>query len=514
VDQFLGFMGGGLSELVHPTFWVAIVIGTIFGVIVGALPGLGTTLGYALILPFTYNLEIETTISLLISLTVGVSYGNSIPAILVGVPGTPAAVLTVLDGYRLHKMGKTGLALGVAFIAALGGQTVSAIFFAAAIVPLAALAFHFLQPELFSLYLMGIVAIVSLTGRNAVKGIIAAALGFLVAMIGLDPVTFQPRFTFDSFMLRSGLEASAIVIGLLAVSELLRQTRQVFQWDVGEGKTQDARFPKFRDYKPALPAMFGGTVVGTVVGAIPGAGATPAALISYQQAQAISKEPEKFGKGSIEGIGANEAAQNASNSGELIPALALGLPTSGSMVLLLAALTMNGFVPGPTLVTDAPELVWAVIGGLLGSTLFLLITGWPMCKFMLKLLTVDRTVVIVGALFMVIVGVFSLSYRFLDVLVCLLAGIVGYFMLRYGYSVAAASLAVILAAGFEATLRRGLALHDNSVVDFAVRPIAGPILIIALVFFVIGVRRTIITARAQRTLDREGEAVATTPAEE
>ena len=245
----------GVAILGDPRMWIAIAAGAIVGVVVGALPGVGTTLGYALILPFTYHLDISTTIVLLMSLSVGSQYGNSIPAILVGVPGSPAAVLTVLDGYALHKKGETGLALGIAFVGAIFGQLVSTLFFIAAIIPLAGLAYYFLQPELFALYVFGLVAIVSLTGRNVLKGLLAVAIGLLIAVIGLDPVNFTCGSR-STCRLRNGIDSVIVVIGLLAVSELLRQARQTFQWDTGGGHFS-AKFPNWRRFLPVMPAMFG-----------------------------------------------------------------------------------------------------------------------------------------------------------------------------------------------------------------------------------------------------------------
>jgi putative tricarboxylic transport membrane protein len=502
----------GVAILANPIMWVAIAAGAIVGVIVGALPGVGTTLGYALILPFTYQLDITTTIVLLMSLSVGSQYGNSIPAILVGVPGSPAAALTVIDGYTMHKKGETGFALGIAFVGAIFGQLVSILFFIGAIIPLAGLAYYFLQPELFSLYVFGLVAIVSLTGRNVLKGLLAVAVGLLIAIVGLDPVNSTLRFTFDIPWLRSGIDATIVVIGLLALSELFRQVRQNFQWDTGGGHFK-AKFPNWRRFIPVMPAMLGGTVVGTVVGGIPGAGSTPAAMIAYQNARIMSKHPEKFGRGAPDGIAANEASQNASNSGELIPTLGIGIPASGSMVLLLAALSLNGFVPGPHLVSESPELFYAVVAGLLGSSIFIIVTGWAMARGMVKLLTINRSVVIVLSIATVVLGVYSLQFRILDVALCFAAGAIGYFMLRYGYSTPAASLAVVLAAGFEASLRRGLSVFDDDPAAFFGRPITIIILTLAVVFLVVGVRRTVKVARQERALviARRAEATTTSP---
>lgn len=498
-DPFIGAIG----QLAEPSTWIYIAIGTLFGILTGALPGLATTLGYALVLPFTFQMDTVHAVTMLLSLTVGVAYGNNIPSILVGVPGTPAAVLTVMDGYELTRKGEAGLALGVAFVAANLGQLVSILFFIGAVIPLADLAYNFLHPEMFSLYVFGIIAIVSLTGKNMIKGLMAAGFGFLLATIGLDPVNWTPRFDFGIFRLRSGLSVPALLIGLLAVSELFRQARQTFNWPPATAEMRaKSKFPAFSRWKRTIPAMLGGTVIGTIVGAIPGAGGTPAALISYQQAQLFSKHPEEFGKGSIEGIAANEAAQNASSSGELIPTLGLGIPGSGSMVLLLAALTLNGFIPGPKLIEEAPELLYATVAGLMGATIFVLVFGWPMARSLHWVLTLDRSVVIVCGLATIALGIFSLNYRMFDVFICFVAGVFGYFMLRYGYSTAAAALALVLAAGLEASFRRGLTLTGNNYVEFFARPITAVVMVMSIGFLIAGLVRTRNFRRRARERER------------
>lgn len=495
MDLVQGTFTGAVALLIQPEVIIAITIGLLFGVVAGALPGLGTTLAYAIALPFTFTLSITVSLALLMAVSVGVQFGNSLPAILLGVPGTPSAVLSVLDGYALHRRGETGLALGVNLLAASVGQIVSILFFVAAVVPLATIAYLFLQPEIFALHLLGIIAIVSITGKNMTKGFMAALLGLLVGTVGLDPVNFQTRFTFGEPVLRHGIKVAVAVIGLLAVSELFRQARQSFQWDSGSGKVR-AKFPPLAALAQRLPAVLSGTVIGTLVGAIPGAGATPAAMIAYQQAQLWSKDPKEFGTGSIDGLAVNEASQNASSAGELIPTLGFGIPGSGSMVVLLAALTANGFIPGPNMVRDAPQLLQAVVAGLFGGSLLLLVFGWAMSRVMLKVLTVDRTLVIVLALVLVTLGIYSLSYQVSDVLICMLFGAVGYFMLRYGYSVAAAALAVVLAGGLESSLRRGLSLF--SLGEFVARPVTLVIIAICLVFLFVGLRRTLSVAREER----------------
>lgn len=502
MDQFFSTLAGGVALLGDPTIWLLLIPGSLLGVTVGALPGIGATVAYGLMLPFTVLMSPVHAVAFLLSIAVGNQFGNSIPAILIGLPGSPATILTVADGFTLHKRGETGLALGIAYVAALAGQAISILFFVALVVPLSGLTYVFLAPELFSLYVLGMVSIVSLTGKSIPKGFVAATFGLLIGVVGLDPVTLSPRFEFGLRELRNGLDPEPVVIGLLAVSELFRQARQTFQWSEISGAVV-TKFPSLAVLRRVTPALLLGTVTGTLIGAVPGAGTTPAAMISYQQARLISRKPEEFGKGSVEGIAANEAAQNAGNSGELIPTLGLGLPVSGTAVLLLSALTIQGLVPGPSLTRNSPQLLDASVAGLLGGTIVLAILGWWLSRAMMKIVAVNRSIVIVLCLAVVMLGVYALSHQVFDVMVCLVCGIVGYFMSRYGYSVAAAGLAAILAAEFERTLRQGLNLFDNNVWLFVSRPITATVLLISLAILVFGMLRI----RREARLAREGHPV-------
>lgn len=481
---------GSLTILANPEVWLYIFAGAVFGTFLGAMPGFGVTLGYSLIVPFTFVLEPVNSVSLLLALSVGAQFGNSLPAILAGIPGTPSAILTVLDGHALYKRGQGDVALGASYLSSLTAQLISIPLFVALVIPLANLAYVFQAPELFGMYMLGMIAIISLTGKNMIKGLVAAGFGMVIGLVGLDPLTTRPRLTFGWSELRPGFSTVAVVIGILAVGEIFRAARQTFQWggDADAKGIASIKLPRLSKMggRGFFPPLFGGTVIGTLVGAIPGAGATPAALISYQQAKLWSKHPEEFGDGSISGIIANEAAQNASNSGELIPTLALGIPGSSSMLLLLSALQIHGFIPGPFLIRDAPEMLYATIAGLLGGTVVLLIIGMKMAGLMLRAVRIDRSVVLMTGLALVMLGVWSLRGKMLDVGVMLLFGVIGYFMYRFGYSPAAAALAVILSSGFERSLRLGLALSDNSPVAFVTRPTTAVLLAISLALLVLG----------------------------
>lgn len=504
--DFLGPMLGGLQATVDPMLWVFVLIGTVVGVLAGALPGVGTTLAFGLVLPFTFVMEPAFAVAFLLAISVGVMYGNSIPAVLMAVPGNPAAILTVLDGHALQKQGKGGIALAVTLVASLVGQTIGIVLFVLLLVPLGELGYAFQSPELFALFALGMIALVSLSGKNILKGAVASVFGIFVAIIGLDPITNGPRYHLDTVALRNGFSVVPVVIGLLALSELIRSTRQIYQWGDGKGEGEASRrFPKFSSLRGTLKPTIVGSVLGTLVGAIPGAGATPAAMISYQQAQFMSKEPELFGRGSIEGIAANEAAQNASNSGELIPTLGLGIPGSGSMVLLLTALTVHGFTPGPRMLEASPDLLYAAIAGMLVSVIFLAFTGWSMAALMMKAVAMDRGAVIAVSLVFVSIGIYSLNGKLFDVGVAYAFGLIGYYMHRYGYSTAAAALAVVLGKGFERHLRQGLSLTSNDWVTFLTRPITAVTLSVALLLLLLSIRRVLGVRSLRRPEDEPRE---------
>lgn len=497
MEQFLAPLIGGVALFFVPSVALALFGGMLWGSIGGAMPGFNQTLSVGVMVPFTFAMGPVEAVAFLVAIGVGVSYGNSIPAILIGLPGTPSAVFTALDGHALHKRGESGLALGTSYFAAVAGQFVSSFFFILMVVPLSQLAYHFLAPELFALHMLGITAIVSLTGKNVIKGIIAAALGFGLTIIGPDPIGNNPRFTFGIPELRSGLQIVPVALGLLAVSEIIRSARQAHDWR-GLAGSFSAKFPAWSRLRRTVPAVAGGTVIGMLIGSIPGMGGAPAAAVAYQQARLISRKPQEFGKGSVEGVAANEAAQNAAQSGEMVPTLGLGIPGSDTMVLLLGALSIHGIVAGPLLAQQTPEMLHAAIAGLLGTAILLAIFGWGIARSLLRLATLNRSAVLACALALTIVGVFALRQSLFDVKVMMICAFVGYFMLRYGYSTAAAAITVVLGDGAERSLRTGLNLTGNDWWAFLTRPITGSILLVALLILAYGIWGTIRQARLAR----------------
>jgi putative tricarboxylic transport membrane protein len=495
VDLFFSTLGNSTTMMVDPGIILAVVLGTLFGSVGGALPGITTTLAVGVALPFTFDISAEAAVAFLVAITVGVNYGNSIPAVLVGVPGSPSAVLTAIDGYQLHLKGESGLALGTQYIAALVGQFVSTFFFVAAVVPLSQLLYVFLAPELWALMLLGLTAIISLTGKNVIKGLVAGAAGLAVTYVGPDPVALTQRLTFGVPELRPGFGIVPVVIGILAVSELIRSCRQIYHWkDASAGYS--GRFPRPHQIRRMAKPIAIGSTAGTIMGAIPGGGGISSAFVAYQQAKMWSKHPEEFGHGSVEGIAANESAQNASQSGEMVPTFGFGIPGSGSMVILLAALTVHGLVPGPLMVRETPEMLYAATAALLGGTIVLLFAGWPLARMMLRLVLLDRSIVLIMALLLSMVGVYALRNSLFDVSVMLVCGLVGYFMLRYGYSTAAFALGVTLGDDFEGYLRRGLLLTDSNFGTFISRPITLFLVILSGALLAYGIYGNIREGRA------------------
>lgn len=486
MDLFFNAFTHGVGLLADPILLVVIFCGTLWGTIGGGHPGGSAVLTISVVIPVTFLMSPIQAVAFLLAILVGVNYGNSIPAILLGLPGTPSAFLTSIDGYELHRKGKSGLALGVMFISSLTGQMVSIFFFVALVVPLAMMTYAFLEPEFFALYLLGVSAVVSLLGKDLLKGYLSAALGLAVTTIGSDPRSVVQRFAGTNPDLRSGLEPVAVLLGLLAVSEVLRHMRQIYDYEKWNEEAK-ITFPKRSELGRIVRPIALGSLIGTLTGATPGAAATVGAVISYNQAKQFSKFKDEFGHGSIEGIAANEAAQNAAQAGDMIPTLGLGIPAGPTTALILAAVMIHGIVPGPNLLHTNPELLYAAVAGLMMSTIFLLVIGWPVAKIMAKLVSLNRSVVTVLVLVLILIGVFALNESIFDDGVCLVFGIIGYYMRRYGFSVAAAALATILGAGLELNLRVGLGITDNNLATFATRPITAVILILVFLFLGLGI---------------------------
>jgi putative tricarboxylic transport membrane protein len=499
MDMFISSLTEASLYLTRPEVLLFIAVGVVWGAICGALPGVGSGVGIGVMVPITYTLDPVTAVAFLVSISVANSFGNGLPAAVLGIPGSASGVLTAIEGYALTKRGQGGLAVGTNWFACVFGQLFSIPFFLMVVVPLAGITYVFLSPELFALYTLGLAALASLTGKNILKGIAAALFGLAISVVGPDPVSGVTRMAYGIRELRQGIPTIPAILGIVTISELLRSMRQVYDWrGLATASAEANKFPGFRALRRSLRPVVTGSVIGTLIGSIPGMSGAAASVMSYNQAKLTSRTPDEFGNGSIEGLAANESAGNASQAGEMVPTLGLGIPGSDSMVLVMGALMLQGFVPGPMMMNTAPHLLYATVAGLLGGALMLLLFGWQLGKAVLMITKIDRSVILPLAFAMTLIGVFAVRQSLFDVTVTLIFGIIGYYMLRYGFSVVATAVAAVLGAGFESNLRQGILLMDSSPIRFLSRPWTALILALALALLIYGTIGTIKMMRREQ----------------
>lgn len=481
----------GLGAALTPSNLVVILIGVALGIAVGAAPGMGPTMGMAVSLPFIIRFPPETAIFLLMSIAIGSGFGNSIPAILLGIPGTPAALLTALEGKPLADRGESRRALVTALLSSVTGQFLGIIVFIVFVIPLARVAIKFLFPEIFALTVFALLAVVGISGRNAFKALLAIVIGFALGSFGPDPITGLPRLDFGgvlpdsiAFELQLGLGVVPVLIGLLAVREIWLESEKL-RTVASRRETRDKglRPPSFKwvkDWKDTFGSTALGTAIASFVGALPGEGPAVASFIIYGAMHSRPKWKKDLGKGSLRALAAIDAADNAASTTALIPTLALGIPGSAPMVIILALLATQGFFPGPDLVATRPQLLHNVFGGLMIACVVLLVLGYLSIGPSVYLANLSHGAVLSVSLVLVVVGVYSLRWSMFDVWVALGTGAIGYAMSKFEYPIAPAALAFILAPLLEKNLRRGLVM-TNSATDFFLRPITLTILILGAV---------------------------------
>ncbi|ASW55608.1 tripartite tricarboxylate transporter permease [Plantactinospora sp. KBS50] len=479
----------------HPRALMFIVVGMVAGIILGAMPGLGPTMGMAILLPFVIRVDPQYGIFLFSAIIIGAGFGNALPAVFVGIPGTPSALLTVEAGRPFALRGEGGRALLVSLFGASVGQVFGVLSFLFLITPLLALSTRFLFPEFFALELLGMTAAAALMGRNPVKGIGAMFIGILIALVGPDPVTGQPRLTFGVDGLDQGIEVVPALIGLLALREIFVSPATSAGARVGDARRGVIRLPRPRadDLREATAPAAVGSAVGLAMGPLPGAGPTTASFISYRLVTLVRRWRRRPEEGSIPGIAATDASQNACGTSSLIPTLALGIPGDPADVLILAALTAQGLIVGPQLAKSDPTLLPAVGAGLLISTVLMVVIGylaiWPSAF----LASAPQRIITYVAVLAMISGVYAYRQSMVDVWVCLGAGLLGYAMWWAELPVAPAALALVLGSAAESDLRRGLILTDG-VGGFLSRPITAAILALIAVILAGGAVRPALAA--------------------
>ena len=449
----------------------ALVTGAAIGIAVGALPGLGPSIGISLLIPFTYNMSPEISMLLLISLYMAAEYGGSVSAILLSTPGTAAAASTTIDGFAMTQKGEANRALGISLSASTIGGLVGglALLFLAA--PLSKLALQFGPASYFAVGLLGLTSVAALSGGSVVKGLIGATLGLLLAFVGIDPITGIPRFTMGEMALFEGVPMLAALIGLFAVSEALilaesamRKSRQ----NVVSGAVKSVFLSK-AEWKNLIGTMLSSSVIGTLIGILPGVGANIACWVARDSAVRLNPKLE-FGKGEPKGVAAPEAANNATVGGALVPLLSLGVPGSPTTAVIVGALIMHGLRPGPQLFTEQPVLVYSVLLGLLFSSIVMFIVGFLTLPWLSRVVNLPDSVLAAGILVFASLGAYALRNLSFDIWLTLGFGVLGYLMKKLSFPVAPVVLAMVLGYMVESNFRTALVTSQGDYSIFLTEP--------------------------------------------
>lgn len=456
---------------------VTLVVGTALGIVLGAMPGIGSTVAVALVLPFTLSMEQAPAILLLLAVYAGSVYGGSISAILINTPGTPAGAATVLDGTPMARAGKAGEALGWATIASVIGGLFSAMLLLFAAPQLAAFALRFGPVETFALICLGMTCIVTVSKGSVIKGLTAGALGIFLSTIGGDPITGEVRFTFDQYQLIAGFNLLAVVIGIFAFSEILIRIAD----GASEGGTHvtfdGLVMPRLAQWKGRIKGLVKSIAIGSGVGVLPGTGSATAAFIAYAEAKRSSPRGDKFGTGEPDGIIAAESANNAVTGGALVPTMALGIPGDVITAVMLATFTLHGITPGVRLMEDNPVLMAAIFLGFFIINLMLLPLGFILSKVAAPILRIREPLMLGAIGVLCVLGVYYVRGNPFDLIVMFGAGVAGLFLRRAGYPMAPLIIGMVLGPAFEMSLRQGLIITDGSFLAFLVgHPIAAVLL--------------------------------------
>ncbi len=464
-----------LPVLTDPFVIGLIVVGTIAGVLVGALPGLSSSMAVALLLPFSLYLDPIPAIALLSALYCAGTFGGSITAILINAPGAPPAAATAFDGYPLAVKGEAGRALGISAVASASGGIFSVLVLLFAAPLLARMAYSFGPPEYFALAVFGLSMLSSISGEQPVKNLIGGCFGLLIATVGVDLTTGIERFTFGVPELYDGIHFIPVLIGLFAVTELLSQAQILGQEKISV-TVSAVKLPSWADFKRVKNSILRSSAIGTFIGVLPAEGSTMAAMIGYNEAKRWSDKPEEFGTGSIEGIAGPEAANNAATGGSMVPTLALGIPGSATAAVILGGLQVQGLRPGPYLFEEQPGLLYGIFFAMLLSNLLFLGVGLIGAKVFSRISLVPATLLWPTVFALCFVGAYGLEQSLIDVWVMLAAGLIGFGLKRYGFSPAPIIMGLVLGGLVETSLAQSMIIFDQQWTGFLERPIS-------LVFF-------------------------------
>ncbi len=481
----------GLSVAVSPVNLAYLFAGVVIGMVVGIIPGFGPAAALAILLPITFGMKPEGAVIMLAAIYYGSQYGGTITSILLNTPGESSSVASTFDGYPLAQQGRAGPALVMQAVASFVGGTLGVILITVLAPAFTQLTRSFGPPEFFLLVMMGLSTLIVMVGGNWRYGLISALVGFALGTVGVDLETGQTRFTFRSAELIGGIDFIPIAIGLFGLGELYYAFYTGMHLTGSGGIVQyqkEKRFwPELRDYVETRFALLRGSVLGFVVGVIPGAGATIASLMSYSLEKSVSRTPEKFGKGAMAGLVGPEAANNAASSGAMVPLLTLGIPGSAATAVLLAAFVLWGLTPGPLLMAQKPEFAWGLIASMyLGNVALLALNIFAIPLFV-QMVKLPYRILAPAVILVCTVGTYSVNASPIETWLMFVAGLAGFFMKLHGFSPAALVLALVLGPLAEQSLRQSLTISRGSLTIFLERPVCLWILGFTAVVLTLGI---------------------------
>ncbi len=482
--ELLGLLSEGFLIAFEPLNFGLIVLGVVVGLFVGAMPGLGSVNGVAILLPMTFLVPPASAIMFLAALYYGAMYGGAISSIMLGIPGASTAVATTFDGRPLAIKGEADRALIAAALASFGGGTISIVLFTLFAPPLATIALDFGDPEIFALMMLAFATFVGLSGDDIAKTIFSICIGMVMSAIGFDVISGEPRLVlFDLIGFQSKINFLVLAIGIYGIGEMM-WTIEVSRGDSMMSKatvTVDRVMANLKIFWNTWKTWFMASFLGFFVGILPAAGATPGSLMAYGVAKMTSKTPDDFGKGAVEGVVAPEAANNAASTGSMLPMLTLGIPGSPTTAVLLGGMVIWGLQPGPRLFVDEIDFVWGLIASLYAANLFAALINIAFIPLFLWFLKTPFTILAPLIFVLSMVGGYAATERMFDVWLMLILGVGGYLLRKLDYPVAPAVLAIVLGPITEPALRQSLLISDGDLMVFFNRPISGPIMITAII---------------------------------
>jgi putative tricarboxylic transport membrane protein len=472
----------GFSSIFAVKALLLIFMGVAAGIVFGSIPGLTATMAVALFLPITFGMSPVEGMSLLIGLYIGGVSGGLISAILLKIPGTPSSIATTFDGHPMAQNGQAGKALGTGIFFSFLGGTISFLILFFISPPLAELALRFGPFEYFAIAIFSLTMIASVSTGSTVKGLMSGILGVILACVGTAPIDAFPRFTFGFYELDGGFSLLPALIGLFAISEILKAAERVYE--VTEKDIQDYRIKglgfSLKEFKGQIGNLFRSSFIGTGIGILPGIGGGTSNIIAYLTAKKSSKHPEKFGTGIMDGVVASESANNASVGGALVPLLTMGIPGDTVTAMLLGGLMIHGIMPGPLLFENSGDLVYGIFAALIVANFTMLFMEYFGMRIFVRLLKIPKHILLPIIISLCVVGSFGLNNRVFDVWSLLFFGFLGYGLEKWGFPLPPIILGFILGPIAETSLRRGLMLSEGSFVPFMTRPIAGAFLLVAI----------------------------------